>query len=112
MPPPAPSTPLVALDAVAIDTETTGLDVRTARLIQFGAVRVRAGAVQPSEQMTRLVDPGVAIPAEASKVHGITAQDVAGAHDFATFAPDMEAFLGRAILIGHTTSYDIAILKR
>ncbi|HWV83755.1 MAG TPA: DUF294 nucleotidyltransferase-like domain-containing protein [Hyphomicrobiaceae bacterium] len=108
----APSTPLVALDAVAIDTETTGLDVRTARLIQFGAVRIRAGAVQPSEQMTRLIDPGVDIPAEASKVHGITARDVVGAHDFATFAPDMEAFLGGAVLIGHTISYDIAILKR
>lgn len=109
---PAPSTPLVALDAVAIDTETTGLDVRTARLVQFGAVRIRAGAVQPSEQMTRLVDPGVDIPPEASKVHGITARDVAGAHDFAAFAPDMESFLGSAILIGHTISYDIAILNR
>ncbi len=112
MPSPAPSTPLVALDAVAVDTETTGLDVRTARLIQFGAVRIRASAVHPSEQMTRLVDPGVEIPAQASKVHGITARDVAGAHDFATFAPDMEAFLGGTILIGHTISYDIAILKR
>jgi len=109
---PTPSTPLVALDAVAIDTETTGLDVRTARLLQFGAVRIRAGAVQPSEQMTRLVDPGIDIPAQASKVHGITARDVAGAHDFATFAPNMESFLGNAILIGHTISYDIAILNR
>jgi DNA polymerase-3 subunit epsilon/CBS domain-containing protein len=109
---PAPSTPLVAIAAVAIDTETTGLDVRTARLIQFGAVRIRAGAVQPSEQLTRLVDPGVDIPTQASKVHGITARDIAGAHDFATFAPDMESFLGTAILIGHTISYDIAILNR
>jgi DNA polymerase-3 subunit epsilon/CBS domain-containing protein len=108
---PAPSTPLVALDAVAIDTETTGLDVRTARLLQFGAIRIRSGAVQPSEQMTRLVDPGVAIPEPASKVHGITARDVAGAHDFATFAPEMESFLGSTLLVGHTIGYDIAILK-
>lgn len=112
MMPLAPSTPLVALEAVAIDTETTGLDLKTARLVQFGAVRIRAGAVQPSEQLTRLVDPGVAIPAQATRVHGITAQDVAGAHDFATFAPEMETFLGGAILIGHTIGYDIAILNR
>ncbi len=112
MMPLAPSTPLVALEAVAIDTETTGLDLKTARLVQFGAVRIRAGAVQPSEQLTRLVDPGVDIPAQATRVHGITAQDVAGAHDFATFAPEMESFLGRAILIGHTIGYDIAILNR
>src|SRR5690606_34494341 len=54
----------------------------------------------------------VDIPVQASRVHGITARDIAGAHDFATFAPDMESFLSGAILIGHTISYDIAILSR
>lgn len=112
MPPPAPSTPLVALDAVAIDTETTGLDIRTARLIQFGAVRIRGGIVQHGEHMSVLIDPGVPIPAQASNVHGITAQDLVGAGDFAAHAPDMEAFLDDTILIGHTIGYDIAILRR
>ena len=45
MPSPTPSTPLIALDAVAVDTETTGLDIKTARLVQFGAVRIRSGNV-------------------------------------------------------------------
>jgi len=112
MPAIAPSTPLVALDAVAIDTETTGLDVRTARLIQFGAVRLRAGAVRHGERMSTLLNPAVAVPALATKVHGITTQDLAGAADFATRAPEIEAFLGGAILIGHTIAYDIAVLRR
>ena len=30
------STPLISLDAVALDTETTGLDARIARLVQIG----------------------------------------------------------------------------
>lgn len=109
---PGPSTPLVALDAVAIDTETTGLDIRTARLIQFGAVRIHGGAVLHREHMNALVDPGIPIPAQASKIHGITAEHLVGAGDFSTLAPDMEAFLGGAILIGHTIAYDIAILRR
>ncbi|MFN3744493.1 MAG: DUF294 nucleotidyltransferase-like domain-containing protein [Hyphomicrobiaceae bacterium] len=109
---PAPSTPLVALDAVAIDTETTGLDVKTARLIQFGAVRIRGGNVLRDECLSTLVDPGVDIPPQASKVNGITRQHLAGARDFAALAPTMEAFLGSAILIGHTISYDMAILRR
>ncbi len=108
----APSTPLVALDAVAVDTETTGLDIRTARLVQFGAIRIRAGAVHADEQMSTLVNPGVAIPEQASRVHGLTAQDLVGAPDFATFVPDMEDFLGDAVLIGHTINYDMAILRR
>ncbi len=110
--PPTPSTPLVALDAVAIDTETTGLDLKTARLVQFGAVRIRSGNVRTDEHMSRLVNPGVPIPAQASKVHGITAADLSGAPDFAALAPDVEYFLGDTILIGHTISYDIAILAR
>ena len=110
--PPTPSTPLVALDAVAIDTETTGLNLKTARLVQFGAIRIRGGSVLAGEQMSRLVNPGIPIPAQASKVHGITTADLSGASDFATLASDIENFLGRAILIGHTISYDLAILSR
>jgi CBS domain-containing protein len=112
MPSPTPSTALVALDAVAIDTETTGLDVKTARLVQFGAVRIHSGSVLTGEQMSRLVNPGIPIPAQASKVHGITTADLSGAPDFATLAPDIENFLGRTILIGHTINYDVAILSR
>ncbi len=106
------STPLIAVDAVVIDTETTGLDARTARLVQVGAVRIRGGAVQCDEQLSRLVDPGVAIPSQASKVHGITDMDLAGAPDFARLAPELEAFLGNAILIGHTIAYDLMVLRR
>ena len=35
--------PLLALDAVVIDTETTGLDPRKARVIELAAVRLSAG---------------------------------------------------------------------
>ena len=35
------ATPLLALDMVVLDTETTGLDVSTDRIVQIGAVRMR-----------------------------------------------------------------------
>ena len=38
------ATPLISLDAVVIDTETTGLDPRKARLLEAAAVRIVAGA--------------------------------------------------------------------
>ena len=33
-------TPLMSIDAVALDTETTGLDPKESRVIQLGAVRL------------------------------------------------------------------------
>ena len=43
------ATPLMALDAVVIDTETTGLDPANARLLEIGAVR--AAMKGPAEAM-------------------------------------------------------------
>ena len=37
------ATPLIALDAVVLDTETTGLDPASARLVEVAAVRLTGG---------------------------------------------------------------------
>ena len=70
------STPLVGLDAVVLDTETTGLDARTARVVQIGAVRMHGPKLLSHERFERLVNPGVPIPHETIAVHGIAEADV------------------------------------
>ncbi|MCX5400579.1 3'-5' exonuclease [Streptomyces sp. NBC_00102] len=56
---------------VGFDLETTGTDVETDRVVTAAVVRLDAdGAV--SEERTWLVDPGVAIPEQASAIHGIS----------------------------------------
>ncbi|MCB1425024.1 MAG: hypothetical protein KDJ89_04515, partial [Notoacmeibacter sp.] len=45
------ATPLSMLNAVALDTETTGLDPKKARIVQIGAVRISNGKVTPSDCM-------------------------------------------------------------
>jgi DNA polymerase-3 subunit epsilon/CBS domain-containing protein len=120
MPPPQPrpeaqhtaSTPLLGLDAVAVDTETTGLDARTARLVQIGAVRLGGEGLHEGGPFDRLVNPGVPIPPVASKVHGISDDMVRGAPAFAAIAPEFEAFIGASVLIGHTVPYDMTVLRR
>jgi len=39
------NTPVFALDAVVLDTETTGLDARTARIVEIGAVTIGGGRI-------------------------------------------------------------------
>ncbi len=61
------STPLLALDSVVVDTETTGLDARTARLVQIGAVRLGGGNIDKAEQIRAAGRSGRADPAHRQR---------------------------------------------
>src|SRR6266511_4569855 len=65
------TTPLVALDAVVIDTETTGLDPRRAWIVEVAGVRLVAGRLDTAATLQSRVRPPVPIPAVATSVHGI-----------------------------------------
>lgn len=106
------ATPLMALSAVALDLETTGLDARSARIVQIGAVRIEKGCICPDVRFDRLVNPGIAIPASATTIHGITDAAVSSAAGLTDLLPEIETFCGDAIIIGHTIGYDLAVLKR
>lgn len=106
------STPLAALDCVVLDTETTGLDARTARLVQIGAVSISSGRILPDRRFDQLVNPGVAIPAATTAVHGISDHHVADAPRFDAVARQLIDFIGDSVLVGHTLNYDLTILQR
>ncbi|AGJ58099.1 3'-5' exonuclease [Streptomyces sp. FT05W] len=58
---------------LAFDLETTGTDVETDRIVTAAVVRLEAdGSV--SAELTWLLDPGVAIPEQASAIHGISTE--------------------------------------
>ena len=105
-------TPLIALDAVVIDTETTGLDPRKAWIVEIAAVRLVRGRLQPNAVFRRLVRPGEPIPRLASGVHGIDDAAVADAPAFADIWPELSTFIGGAVVIGHALGFDLAVLKR
>lgn len=107
-----PSTPLAALEGIVLDTETTGLDARVARLVQIGAVRVRGTQVLMDERLERLVAPGIPVPPETTAIHGITDAHLREAPAYAALADEIEAFIGGNVVIGHTIAYDLAILER
>lgn len=58
---------------LAIDTESTGVDPFTARVVELAAVEILPdGSI--GERWATIVDPGVKIPDEAAAVHGITTE--------------------------------------
>jgi CBS domain-containing protein len=106
------ATPLIALDAVVIDTETTGLDPSKARIVEIGAVPLTGGRLDEKSALRRLVHPGEPIPLAATDIHKIDDAMVASAPGFAAVWPEVAAGLSGSILIGHTLGFDLAILKR
>jgi CBS domain-containing protein len=106
------ATPLIALDAVVIDTETTGLDAAKARLVEVAAVRIAAGEVDASASLRTLVRPDEPIPAAATRIHGIDDAAVSSAPPFGEIWPMLRGAIGEKVVIGHTLGFDLAVLKR
>jgi DNA polymerase-3 subunit epsilon/CBS domain-containing protein len=105
--------PLLSLDAVVIDTETTGLDPRKARVIELAAVRLSGGKLVADNSFRQLLRPaGETIPAMATRIHGIDNAAVAESPLFVDTWPRFKEFLGHAVVIGHTIGFDLAVLKR
>ncbi len=111
MPVNASALPLISLDAVVLDTETTGPDAARARIIQIAAIRISGGRIAEDDPYDELVDPGIAIPESSTRIHGLRDADVAGAPDFPSLRAGLEAFIGDAVVIGHSIGYDLSLLK-
>ena len=79
---PPSHTALAALPVVALDLETTGLDVANDRIVQIGAVPMRGPVLLHEPRIDTHVDPGVPISAVSIRIHGITDSEVAGASRF------------------------------
>jgi DNA polymerase-3 subunit epsilon/CBS domain-containing protein len=104
-------TPLMSLSAVVVDTETTGLDTRVARIVQIGGVRLSKGRVCELDAYDRLVNPGLPIPTETTKIHHITDAHVADAPAARDVLPHFRDWCGTAIVLGYSIGFDLAVLE-
>lgn len=98
------------------DLETTGIDVRTSRIVS-AHVGVLDGAGVLTESTEWLADPGVEIPAQASAVHGITTERArAEGRPAAVVVAEIIAALtslfdsGRAVVV-YNAPYDLSMLR-
>jgi len=106
----AASLPVKEMVFVAFDTETTGFSPKKERLVEIGAVKFRGdGEVLSSTNW--LVNSERPIPWYATKVHGITTEDVGDAPVFNEVWPAFKAFCDDAVLLAHNATFDIGFLK-
>lgn len=87
-----------------IDFETTGLRAGADRIIEVGAVLVRAGEVVAT--FDELMDPGVRIPSFITSLTGISNAMVRGRPRPEAVMPRLRDFLGDHVCIAHNASFD------
>ena len=105
------TTPLAALPAIVLDLETTGLNVRHDRVVQAAAIAMSGAEILDTPKLEQLVDPGIPIPATATRIHGIADKDISGAERFPELAERLREILSGRVVIGHHIGFDLAILR-
>lgn len=97
-------------DYVVVDVETTGGRGEQHRITEIGAVRVRGGRMR--QEFSTLVNPQRAIPANITRLTGISAAMVADAPYFADIADELAEFFDGAIFVAHNVEFDYGFVHR
>lgn len=106
--------PAWADSLIGFDLETTGVDPDTARIVQ--AALVDYDGQERVDGVTWEVDPGVPIPEEASRVHGVWEHQREGRQDHDTAVLEMVEELWDAWAAGYTVvvfnaAFDLTLLQ-
>jgi len=93
-----------------IDLETTGTFIETDRIVEVGILKVLPNG--KTLRFRKRVRPGIKIPREATRVHGIKNQDVAHKPRFKTIVRKVEKFIRGCDLAGfNLKSFDLLMLQ-
>jgi DNA polymerase III subunit epsilon len=94
---------------VFIDLETTGMDIVKDRIVEIALLKIHRDGKE--EELLQRVNPEMPITEEATKVHGITNEDVALKPTFKTLAKNIARFIEGCDLAGFNSNrFDIPLL--
>jgi DNA polymerase-3 subunit epsilon len=104
----APSEFLRDLPIVIFDFETTGLDVKTARIIEIGAIKYRQG--KEVGRFSTLVHPGQKLPPETFGLTGINDDMLADAPPLQDVFYNFHEFFRGCVGVAHNAEFDCGIM--
>lgn len=93
----------------AFDLETTGLDAKSAHIVEIGALRFDKRGT--AARFATLVNPGVPIPPEAEKINGISDEMLGGYPGIEKVMPDFLYFVRNTVLIAHNAPFDCGFIN-
>ena len=97
---------------VALDCETTGLDVRRDTIVSIGAVRIVGNRLLTSQRLELLVRPDKAPSADSVRVHHLRERDLSAGIGIEQAIRRLLEFIGSRPLVGYYLEFDVAMLNR
>lgn len=95
---------------LAVDLETTGLNPKTDKIIEIGAIRVENGVL--SETFETFVNPGRRLEPKITELTGITDEALQDAPSMEEVLPHFLEFAKDLPLLGHSVLFDFSFLKK
>ncbi len=105
-------TPLEQLHFVVFDTETTGLDLRSDRLLSFGGIAIRNLTMHLADSLEIVVQQLDVSVQETADIHGILKSHADQGMEPAVAVKEIIEFAGSAILVGHHVDFDRKMLDK
>jgi DNA polymerase-3 subunit epsilon len=97
------------MDFVAFDLETTGTQPLEDGIVEIGAVKFLGGS--PQDDFCRLINPGMPIPDDAFRIHGISNEEVKDKPPIQDVMGDFTAYCGDLPLVAHNAKFDFKFLE-
>lgn len=98
------------MSIVALDLETTGLDIRQDKIIEIGMIRFDGSQVLDTYQT--FVNPDRPIPPAVSQLTHITNPMVSNAPHILDVLEKISDFVGSDAIVGHNVGFDMGFLQR
>ncbi|WP_274650081.1 3'-5' exonuclease [Paenibacillus humicola] len=106
------SQPLLDLEVVVFDLETTGFyPYNGDEILSIGAVTLKGDRLQDNRSFYSLVNPKRKVPKHITELTGITNDMVADAPDLMQALHDFMEFVGKRMLIAHASGHDKQFLN-
>lgn len=97
-------------EIVALDIETTGLDPKNDSIIEIGAVKFTGN--RASAEFSKLINPRKPINQFITNLTGISNAMVMNAPLIGEVLPEIQEFIGDAIILGQNIDFDLGFFKK
>jgi len=93
-----------------VDTETTGIDIATAKIVNIAAVKIKNFKI--IDYYNTFINPGIKINEDSIKWHGITDEIVKDKPYVVEVLPEFLKFIKNSVIVGHHIKFDMDMISK